>query len=76
MIIGLGTDFWGTSIYVAPENMNQIDDINRMSGKAKVPANNGEFLKASATTVRRGVAPPTENIVDQLNQNSQCERIK
>ena len=25
MIIGFGTDFWGNSIYVAPENMNLID---------------------------------------------------
>jgi NADH-ubiquinone oxidoreductase chain 5 len=25
MIIGLGTDFWGNSIYVLPENMNMID---------------------------------------------------
>ena len=25
MIIGLGTDFWGNSIYVTPENMNRID---------------------------------------------------
>ena len=25
MIIGMGTDFWGNSIYVLPENMNMID---------------------------------------------------
>ena len=25
MIIGLGSDFWGNSIYVLPENMNMID---------------------------------------------------
>jgi len=25
MLIGLGTDFWGSSIYVLPENMNLID---------------------------------------------------
>jgi len=25
MIIGLGTDFWGNSIFVLPENMNMID---------------------------------------------------
>ena len=25
MIIGLGTDFWGNSLYVLPENMNRID---------------------------------------------------
>ena len=25
MIVGLGTDFWGTAIYVAPENMNMFD---------------------------------------------------
>ena len=25
MIIGLGTDFWGNSIYVLPENMNMVD---------------------------------------------------
>ena len=25
MIIGLGTDFWGNSIYVLPKNMNMID---------------------------------------------------
>ena len=25
MIIGLGTDFWGNAIFVAPENMNMID---------------------------------------------------
>jgi NADH-ubiquinone oxidoreductase chain 5 len=25
MIIGLGTDFWGNSLYVLPENMNMID---------------------------------------------------
>jgi len=25
MIIGLGTDFWGNSIYILPENMNLID---------------------------------------------------
>ena len=25
MIIGLGTDFWGNSIFVLPENMNRID---------------------------------------------------
>jgi len=25
MIIGLGTDFWGNSVYVLPENMNMID---------------------------------------------------
>merc|ERR1712232_203169 len=25
MIIGLGTDFWGNSIYVLPENMNRLD---------------------------------------------------
>jgi len=25
MIIGFGTDFWGSSIYVSPENMNLID---------------------------------------------------
>nr|YP_010377279.1 NADH dehydrogenase subunit 5 [Odontella aurita]QYB22928.1 NADH dehydrogenase subunit 5 [Odontella aurita] len=25
MIIGLGTDFWGSSIFVLPENMNTID---------------------------------------------------
>jgi NADH-ubiquinone oxidoreductase chain 5 len=25
MIVGLGTDFWGTAIYVAPSNMNMID---------------------------------------------------
>ena len=25
MIIGLGTDFWGNSVYVRPENMNTVD---------------------------------------------------
>jgi len=25
MIIGLGTDFWGNSVYVLPENMNMVD---------------------------------------------------
>ena len=25
MIIGLGTDFWGNSIFVLPENMNRVD---------------------------------------------------
>ena len=25
MVIGLGTDFWGNSLYVWPENMNRID---------------------------------------------------
>lgn len=25
MIVGLGTDFWGTAIYVAPQNMNMFD---------------------------------------------------
>ena len=25
MIIGMGTDFWGNAIYVAPKNMNAID---------------------------------------------------
>ena len=25
MVIGLGTDFWGNSLYVLPENMNMID---------------------------------------------------
>ena len=25
MIIGMGTDFWGNAIYVAPQNMNAID---------------------------------------------------
>ena len=25
MIIGMGTDFWGNSIYILPENMNMID---------------------------------------------------
>jgi proton-translocating NADH-quinone oxidoreductase chain L len=25
MIIGIGTDFWGNSIYILPENMNMID---------------------------------------------------
>ena len=25
MVVGLGTDFWGTAIYVAPQNMNMID---------------------------------------------------
>ena len=25
MIIGLGTDFWGNSLYILPENMNMID---------------------------------------------------
>jgi len=25
MLIGLGTDFWGNSIYVLPDNMNRID---------------------------------------------------
>jgi NADH-ubiquinone oxidoreductase chain 5 len=25
MVIGLGTDFWGNSLYILPENMNMID---------------------------------------------------
>jgi NADH-ubiquinone oxidoreductase chain 5 len=25
MVVGLGTDFWGTAIYVAPQNMNMFD---------------------------------------------------
>jgi NADH-ubiquinone oxidoreductase chain 5 len=25
MVVGLGTDFWGTAIYVAPQNMNIMD---------------------------------------------------
>ena len=25
MLIGMGTDFWGNSIYILPENMNMID---------------------------------------------------
>ena len=25
MVVGLGTDFWGTSIYIAPQNMNMFD---------------------------------------------------
>jgi NADH-ubiquinone oxidoreductase chain 5 len=25
MVVGLGTDFWGTSIYTAPQNMNMFD---------------------------------------------------
>ena len=25
MVVGLGTDFWGSAIFVKPENMNQID---------------------------------------------------
>ena len=25
MIVGLGTDFWGNSIFIKPENMNQLD---------------------------------------------------
>ena len=25
MVVGLGTDFWGTAIYVAPSNMNMVD---------------------------------------------------
>jgi len=25
MIIGLGTDFWGTSIFILPENYNRVD---------------------------------------------------
>jgi len=56
--------------------MNQKDDINRRSDKAKVLANDGEFLKTSATMVQRGMAPPTGNMVDQLKQNSHGERIK
>jgi len=25
MVVGLGTDFWGNSIFIRPENMNQLD---------------------------------------------------
>jgi len=25
MVVGLGTDFWGNSIFIKPENMNQLD---------------------------------------------------
>ena len=25
MIVGLGSDFWGTAIYIAPQNMNMLD---------------------------------------------------
>ena len=25
MFIGMGTDFWGTSIYVLPQNYNKVD---------------------------------------------------
>ena len=51
------------------ENSRNRDEVKRRSDKAKVLTNDGELRKAYATTVQRGVAPATNDILEQLKTN-------